>query len=59
MNQMDPFHFFHFKVAGEFNFGTPTEEVFPASMHSALESEWGERSGKSFIKHILQRLENY
>lgn len=47
--------FFPLQVAGEFNFGTPTKKVFIASMRSALESEWGERSGKSFIKQILQQ----
>lgn len=55
---MDPFHFFFpLTVAGEFNFGTPTKKGFIASTHSALEPEQGERSGKSFIKQILQQRE--
>lgn len=49
--------FFPLKVAGEFNFGTPTKKVFIASVRNAPESEWGERSGKSFIKQILQQRE--
>lgn len=53
---MDPFHFFfHLTVTGEFNFGTATKKGFIASTHSALEPERGERSGKSFIKQILQQ----